>query len=409
MTPTQLSSAAATSPPLDVAETLRPASVRVRLTRPGRVLLFVAAAALVAGWVGAGIVFSLIATFGAAVAAAAALAALRHASALRIAAPPPVSAFAGERFAIDVVVANRARRATAFDVTFSILDADGAHRRIGAFLARLGAGETSRIDVLHPVLRRGVHPQGRLELDSAFPLGLAECRLVFVLPSEVVVLPRLGAIRRLAAAQVRGRMNFVHGRAGRGDEQEVDGVRAWREGESLRGVHWKLSARRGRLLVREFRSQPRPMVHVILSTLTPLATAANRAGFEDAVSLAATLVEHHVRREHAVRLTLLGRTPRTITCRRGRGGMFSALRALADVTPEAAGGPSAGTEAPLAVRSGERVFVVRSGGGSAHRVEESCRRDGSSVRVLDVADRATSDVFDRVRRPGHDVLLGVRS
>ena len=387
-------------------EPLQPVLVNVRPTSAGRALLAVVLVALFLSWAGLGVVFGVIATFGASVLAVAGAASWSRVSGLRIAAPGPVTAFAGEVFALDVPVANLARFADAFDVVLTVRGAQGERARIGSMLTRLAARAEVRIDVLYPALRRGRHPQGMIDLESASPLGLATCRVRFALPHEIVVLPRVGSLRRLERRDLRNRAHVVHGAASRGDEQEVRGLRAWREGESLRPVHWRLSARRGRLISREFGGELRPPVHVVLALALDASSHGARAAFEDAVSLAATLVEHHARRDHPVRLTLLGATATTLSCRRGRGGLVPALRALADAVPVDASAGRRLDEIQGTAPSGERVYVVRAGGTTGDRAPP--QRGGGPVRVLDVTDRATAALFDRAPRPGYDILFGVR-
>ncbi len=395
---------------------LRPVAVTVRPTGTGRVLLGTTALVLFFAWAGGGIGFSIVAMLCGALSIATAFECWRHASALRIATPPPVTAFAGERFVLGVPVANLAGRAEAFDVVVAVSGAEPGADRIGAYLARLSAGVGTHLDVLHPSLRRGVHSQGALELSSSFPLGFFTCRLRFALPHGILVLPRLGTLRRIDRSAERIRGDSGHGGAGRGDEQEVWGIRAWRDGEGLRSVHWKLSARRGRLLVREFRSEPRPPVHVVLATALAEDSRRGLRAFEDAVSLTATLVENQVQTGHAVRLTLLGRERRTIVCRRGRSAIFPVLRALAEVEPDLRAdappfdAPQSGARSGRA-RPGERTYVVRvAGGPAAPRARAAI--EGGSVTVLDVPlslkSGALAAVFDRRRRPGHELLLGVR-
>src|SRR5262249_40873229 len=156
-----------------------------------------------------------------ALSAVAVVAAWRHASSLRVGAPEPVTAFAGERFVLDVPIMNLARSAVAFDVLLGVGASAKDHGRIGALLPRLDAGERRGVSAVHPMLRRGLHPQGTLELASAFPLGLWTCVLRFALPNEILVLPRLGTLRRVDRRGVRVRGLVGYDGRGRGDENEV--------------------------------------------------------------------------------------------------------------------------------------------------------------------------------------------
>jgi uncharacterized protein (DUF58 family) len=381
-----------------VIDPLRPVSVTVRPTAVGRTLVATAVLAFVCAWAGGDLPFSLIAMFVGALCLVAAVSAWRHASALRVAAPPPMTTFDGERFDLDVAVANLAARAAAFDVLASVGGDAGSAPRVGALLPRLPAGGQTRLAVAHPPMRRGLRPQGTLELSSTFPIGLFTCRLRFALPNEILVLPRLGTLRRVARPGAHVRSGPGFGGAARGDEQEVYGIRAWRDGEGLRAVHWKLSARRGRLLVREFRSDPTPPVHVVLVAAMDADTRKNRSAFEDAVSLAATLVERKTHDGHAVRLTILGRGRRTVACRRGRAAMFPALRALAQVAPEF-GADAAADGPPVRGRRGETTYVVRVADAARARFE-------GDVTVFDVGGQGLASVFDRRRRPGAELLVG---
>ena len=384
---------------------LVPIATRLRPTASGTMLLGYTAVAFVAAWFGGGAMFSVLAASGGALCLVAAISTWRHASGLRVAAPPPVTAFAGERFTLDVPLTNLARHAVAFDVLFSLDAPNAGARHIGALVPRIAAGAALRVDVIHPLLRRGLHEQGELHLESSFPLGLWSEKLRFRLPEPILVLPRLGTLRYIDRRSPRSRGPTLGGSAGRGDEQEIYGIRDWREGEGLRTVHWKLSARRGRLLVREFRNQPLAPVHVVLATRLAKNTRIARRLFEDAVSLAATLLDDHVRRGHTVRLTLLGRDPRTITCRRGRAAIVPALRALALVKAETGSRGQVPVLSTGRRRSMEKTYLVRVAAAAGLAAPEPSL-PGGGLTVFDVSPDGLTAVFDRRRRPGRDLLLG---
>jgi len=383
-----------------VTEPLPPVSMKLRPTGRGAFLLAASCASLLAAWLGGGLGFGVLATFGLATCLVTALATWRRAASLRVAAPAPTTAFAGERLFLDVDVANLAAGARAFDVIVSTDAARPGRPLVGAFLPRLDAGATKRVPVLVGSLHRGLHPQGTIELASTFPAALFSCTLSFALPEVILVLPRLGTLRKKSRRERPARRTTGHGGVGRGDEQETYGLRAWRDGEGLRSVHWRLSARRGRLLVREFRSDPRPPVHVVFETALDEDSRRRRGQFEDAVSLAATLVDHHARLGHTVRLTIAGKTRRTVACRRDRGAIVPVLRALALVDPEF--GADARTAGLIARGRGrETTIVVR----VASTKDAAPRRAES---VFEVGDGDVASYFDRRRRPSRELLTGAR-
>jgi uncharacterized protein (DUF58 family) len=203
-----------------------------------------------------------------------------------------------------------------------------------------------------------------LRVASAFPLGLVRCELRFDLPVELLAFPRLLGLGELG--QLPGGADdraFDRSRVSAGDE-ELAGVREWREGESLRHVHWRISARRGELVLREMRRPSERPVELVLATLVdgPPTAAGRRRAFELAVSLAATLAEHHLRRGHAVRLRLAGEGEPETMLLRGRDGLWRALARLALV--EAREGDPVGAAARAlartgpAGRDGERAIAV---------------------------------------------------
>ena len=74
------------------------------------------------------------------------------------------------------------------------------------------------------------------------------------------------------------------------DQADVRGVRPYRPGDPIRGIHWRSSARRGELMVREYDAAPSPeLVLVVEPWLPDNPTAGTRANLEAALSLAVTI------------------------------------------------------------------------------------------------------------------------
>jgi uncharacterized protein (DUF58 family) len=209
--------------------------------------------------------------------------------------------------------------------------------------------------------------------------------------------------------------NRIH--LARGDE-EFYGVRAWREGMSLRRVHWRLSARRGRRIVREMRSEEDAPIHLMLVTVVPsgMPVEGPRRRFERAVSLAATLAEHFLRAGRRVRLSLLDsageRAPTSESSAgawRGRAGLLGVLVALAEAEPRF--GALRDVELALggmrASRS-ETKLAIYVGDGASNHV-------GGGVGgapgwfAIDVEHPDASRLFSSGRRWGMGAPLGLRT
>ncbi len=154
------------------------------------------------------------------------------------------------------------------------------------------AGQSRKGAYRGRLLERGRYRFGPLRLSTRFPFGLFS-RTITVGESEtLIVLPRLGRLsagwagRRLEAFAGVDRRSFRPG-----PEGDFYGVREWRGGDGLRLIHWRSSARLGKLVVRQF-AQPRSRdVAVVLDLWQPeRPTADHLANVELAVSFAATVL-----------------------------------------------------------------------------------------------------------------------
>lgn len=256
---------------------------------------------------------------------------------VRVDAPTRVTTVAGSPFVLplQLVDVGGLRRLRDLTVEIRIDDEDrrlggrraAARTRVGrAFLRSLDAGRPTEIAPSLRLTRRGRRAQAEVELHATGPLGLVWSRRRVSMPVEILVLPSLGTVRKapLSVAARPGARQSGRSRRASGDEWRE--LREWREGESLRRVHWRTSARRGRLVLREFDGQERPDVHLILH---PGGERADADGRESAVSLVATLAEHYLRREHGLRVSFPGSETPELPLARGSRALLPLLVRLA--------------------------------------------------------------------------------
>lgn len=213
--------------------------------------------------------------------------AVRRTTARRLPMPP---VFAGERAECGVAVTNES------GAPVTVTASDRAGESSNTFLVyRLPAGQTLACTAAREFPTRGRFG-GPVTLLSGYPFGFMECERPGEAGGEVVVLPRLGyaepdGLRRWLFRQAGG-----DGRARRvlrrvtSDQAEVRGVRQYRPGDALRDVHWRTTARRGEVMVREYDTAPSPeLVLVVEPWLPPNPIPADRERLEAALSLAATI------------------------------------------------------------------------------------------------------------------------
>ena len=112
-------------------------------------------------------------------------------------------------------------------------------------------------------------PRGRYVVESVHatiddPFGLARAELDLDARGSLLVYPRLVSLDRLfsesGAHAQDGRRLLLRRPSG----FDLHSVREYEQGESLRKVHWKTTARRGRLMVKELEDAPRDEIAVIL-------------------------------------------------------------------------------------------------------------------------------------------------
>ena len=134
---------------------------------------------------------------------------------------------------------------------------------------------------------------------SRFPLGLVRCHVTLPLTDELVVRPAEGRLGpRFRAWLASGPQDPLAMDARARTEEELHGVRAWREGDDPRRVHARTSARRGEPIVTEWRGAQGQEITLVLGT------GGASADFERAVRAAATIWRALLASGRPVRLVL---------------------------------------------------------------------------------------------------------
>jgi uncharacterized protein (DUF58 family) len=141
-------------------------------------------------------------------------------------------------------------------------------------------------------------PRGRYAFDAVRltiedPFALARAELVQGEPQALVVYPRLVPLDRLfsegGAHAQEGRRLLLQRPTG----FELHSVRDYVHGDSLRKVHWRSTARRGQLMVKELEDAPRDEVAVLLDGDK---SATVGGTFDVAVRAAGSILKAHHRR-----------------------------------------------------------------------------------------------------------------
>jgi uncharacterized protein (DUF58 family) len=180
-------------------------------------------------------------------------------------------------------------------------------------------------------LPRGRYVFGHAEAVIEDPLGLQRVEQRLQAPGALLVYPRLVDIDRLfseSGAHARdGRRLLLRRPSG----FDLHSVREYEQGESLRKVHWRTTAKRGQLMVKELEDAPRDEVAVVLDA-DPAAVVGE--SFEMQVRAAGSILRAHARRgRRAVLVVNSGRGDQQ-RVHSGDGDWKAAVDLLAAVEPE---------------------------------------------------------------------------
>jgi len=173
---------------------------------------------------------------------------------------------AGETSLLRVVVDNaKARAAFSIEVA-EVAQSTQLNLRPGHVL-HLSASEIGQCFQMAQPQRRGLLATSGLAISTTYPFGFARKSRIFETPSRFVVLPAIAEVdlgpRGSGGRGERERSRRV------GHGSEFLGLREARHGDALRDIHWKVSARRERLIAREWEDEATRVVIVHFAHLDP--------------------------------------------------------------------------------------------------------------------------------------------
>ena len=364
---------------------------RLRLTADGRIALLFAVGMLVAALnTGTNLLYALFALLAAQLllSVVASSAVLR---ALFVRRRAPARVRAREPFSIEVSVRNGkllgAYSLVVEEARPKWLD---PKRAAAAFLPRVAGGETSKAAYEAAFLSRGEYVLEGLAVETRFPFGLVARRVELASAQEVLATPVVHPVRphvldARATADAPSRRPVSSAET----QAAVRSLRDYRPGDHPRSIHWRASARRGALVVKELeRSEPRRSLVILdawlgARTLPPEERAVL---LEDAVTLAASLVASLSARGESPGLAT--RAPEVAFHPPGRTDLAATapLTTLAKLAPP--DDPSLADLAKAARRAaaeGARVFVVTTRPEALAR-EALAGLDAHDARFLEVAE-----------------------
>ncbi|MHC4973398.1 MAG: DUF58 domain-containing protein [Planctomycetota bacterium] len=305
----------------------------------------------------------------------------------------PQRVFAGAPFDVRLRVRNESRWRPALGLGFldalQVSEPGGITR--GPTVPVLPPRRTVEVAYVKRIHRRGIYTVVNTLAATRFPFGIFERRLLTQSPARLVVLPSLGRLRRAGQRDLDRRAAQPEAvRHAREGNEEFHSLREYRPGDNPRHIHWRTSARAGKLMRRVMREEATEDVTVLLDTCVDgLDAQLRQRHFEKAVSCAATLIAHAAARGRRARLYFPGGS---VSHKGTRMGLLPALEALAGV--EAGRVPAARLVSGAPVGRRETALLLSLGGKAAAARRAAAAR-GIRLRVWDVSDDRFGRYFVR--------------
>jgi len=262
----------------------------------------------------------------------------------------PSEVYADRPAVVDIELANTSRLIPAYGLVIR----DAAGRSVFKEVS-LAAGQKRRHTVELVFANRGWQGLGPWRLEVLLPLGFFLKSKILIAGRQVLVYPRL-LPASLASVRRGGGRRSPDALESRGREGEVTQLRDFHEGDELRAIHWKQTARQQHLVVVERqRTAEKPVFFVVDPRLEDPTDPRQIERFERLVSEVATGAVKRLREGIRVGLVVGSLVVPAVRSVR-RAPML--LRPLAEVEPF-----SMADDAPVTVDSGRTALFKVWGGG----------------------------------------------
>lgn len=223
-----------------------------------------------------------------------------------------IRALRGAELELEAEVRNRDTLAARY-VKLRALHSPNVEVEIEPSAGEVAATGRLKVKVRVRAVRVGQHGLYGLALEVRGAPGMFEVPLTFANPYGIDVSPRPLAAYVHGGRGAPSSLTAPTGRAGRlrGEGSSLRELREHQPGDPFRRIAWRASARRGKLLVREYEREERDVVWVILDASVELWSGpVGQAPLDALIDEAAALLSRHLVRGDRVGLAVVAQTPR---------------------------------------------------------------------------------------------------
>jgi uncharacterized protein (DUF58 family) len=220
---------------------------------------------------------------------------------------PPRRIFARRPFLMEIAVKNRKAKLASYSIEVEDLVADKPLDKRCYFL-KIPAGRTQKTSYRHTFARRGRQQFDGFRVATKFPFALFHKSRRIGEIGEVIVFPE---VKPIALPPPRARAHGETATNQIGRRGDFFGLREYRDGDDRRAIHWRSSARSGRLLVREYEKESQRRASIFVDNALPPEVDDSCdddqvESLERAISTAASLAAAYLASGYAVRVVARG-------------------------------------------------------------------------------------------------------
>jgi uncharacterized protein (DUF58 family) len=254
--------------------------------------------------------------------------------------------FAGRATVIELEIVNGSHRMNSWNLLLTDTlqriapnPTDAPPHTIDLVAVSVEAGQTSHVSYRCYFAERGIYRLGPVKIASQYPFGLVRAWFQQLETAELYVAPRLGELKptwnKRRGALAVGMASAARRRGWLPDE--FFGLRNWQHGDTTRLIHWRSSAKRGQVVVKQF-DQPTDRDFALALDLH--ATNSHLSGsdeqVEQAISFVATVMAHLNFAVHGrAAVAVCGAQPRLFTNQVAGEFIGSVMQELAVALPSA--------------------------------------------------------------------------
>jgi uncharacterized protein (DUF58 family) len=271
--------------------------------------------------------------------------------------------------------------------------------------ARYTAAGVTRLEyALHPP-RRGIVEIGPATVERVDPFGIARNDSVLGEARQLIVAPRVTDLSGSGFSLAGGDGAVRASRRNAAGNNDDLMTREYRRGDALRRVHWRATARRGDLMVRQEEESSFPTARLIVDTRSSGYPGGGTDAFEWALGMVASLGVHLVGAGFLLQLreTAPAQLVAPVETGGGTGHDIDFLTSLASASllPESVGAPSAAS-VDLDLHGPIFAVLARPSAETLRWISSQRARHEHGVAL--VIDAPGSDAFESLTRAGWQCL-----